>query len=98
MFCLGKWSVLLLSALLFLIGAILVCRSFRSGSKEVLNGTLGVVALLVSGNMVIYLYAQLPVPKRVIEEFHREELPDLGVIFKKQKSLTSTDREVAEID
>ena len=74
MLCLGKSMLLFLAALLFLIGAILVCRSFRANSKEVLSGALGVIALLFAGNIVIYLYSQLPVPKRVIEEFHPEEL------------------------
>lgn len=88
MLCLGKSTLLFLAAVLFLIGTILVCRSFRRNSKEVLGGAVGVIILLFSGNIVIYLYSQLPVPKRVIEEFHSEELPDLGMNFEEQNSLT----------
>ena len=91
-------KLLFLAALLFLGGAILVCRSFVAKTKSVLGGVLGVIALLCSGNIVIYLYSQLPVPQRVIEEFHPEELPDLVVIIKEESKFMTINKRSVELE
>jgi hypothetical protein len=72
-------TLFLIAAFLFLIGIILVYRSFRSEKKIVLSGALGVLFLLLSGNIIIYLYSFQPIPERIIEELRVQEIPDLGL-------------------
>jgi hypothetical protein len=93
-----KAILLSLASVLFLAGIILIYRSFRYNNKTLLTGTLGVLFLLFSGNVVIYLYSCQSVPKRVIEEWHREELPDLGISPRQQGKLNLNKEEIVEIE
>ena len=74
MVCFEKSTFLYLAALLFLIGTVFVYRAFKCNSKKALkNAAIGVIVLLLSGNIVIYLYSHLPTPKRLTEELHKEK-------------------------
>lgn len=99
MICLEKSTFLYLALFLFLIGTILVYRAFKCKSKEVLdNAVIGVIILLLSGNVVIYLYSHLPTPERIFEELHKEELPDLGMSCQKEGVSISSNKRSTDIE
>lgn len=79
-----------IAGVLFIMGGTLVIRSFRSSSKGMLIGAMGVFLLLCSGNIIIYLYSSQPTSKR-LQEWNKQELPDLGMEFKDQKLLDAVE-------
>lgn len=72
-------GLITLATILFIVGCIIIWKSFRYNNKPILMGVLGVLCLLISGNIIIYIYSFMPVPRRIIKELYERELPELGL-------------------
>ena len=82
-----EWGLIATALLLFITGWMMIYRSFKHTKSSALLGAVGVLILLFSGNVIIYLYASLHTPKRVVDELYKKKLPELGLLIKSQPKL-----------